>query len=376
MSQQVLTNQAALIYAEPPVFDAADLLGALNSALVSMGHVPLKPGPMMSEQFMLFSQPRLHATIAIHRTPLGTHGLERALNAARLGRAACDYQPILKKNRAHVVITVAAGETPLPFDPPEPVEARTLLEILFRLIRFVTAEARPVAAHLCTSDRLYKPEELDRALTRNLPASLLVHPTEVRVDQRAGGQTGVSLIAHQSAHLLGKTLIIEGLPLSVPKKLGEQLVESLIARHLEGKLPLANGDRVRKNDDITLHVRHEDSVSVSPDGAIVVSFWDQAPKANYLDRQSPFEGHRGYNALPPKSPMPEDMAEASDSSNWDSGYISGAALSSSPRKSGPPTWMIMVAIGMFLWIGLPLLDIPKSVIESTFSNGLNAEPLN
>ena len=36
--------------------------------------------------------------------------------------------------------------------------------------------------------------------------------------------------------------------------------------------------------------------------------------------------------------------------------------------------MILVGIGLFLWIGLPLLNIPKAVLEATFSEGLNNEP--
>ncbi|MEX0282332.1 MAG: hypothetical protein AB3N13_14205 [Arenibacterium sp.] len=370
MSQQVLTFQAALIYAAPPVFEAEELLSSLNSALVAMGHVPMTLGPMSSDQFVLFSQPKLHATIAVHRAPLGTQGLERALNSARNSKHGFEFQPALEKKRAHVVITVGEGDTPLPFDPPEPVDARTKLETLFRLIRFVTAEARPVAAHFCTSDRLYTPEELDKALTRTLPMSLLVHPSEVRVDQRAGGQTGTSLIAHQSHHLLGKTLIVEGLPVNVPRKLGQQLVDGLLTKYLEGELPLAEGDRIRKNEDITLYVRHVEPVNACPNGAIVVSFWSEPPRANYLDRQPAFEGHHGYNALAQKPRDTESVSDFAGAEDWDADYISSIGATSSQRKSGPPVWMILVAVGVFLWVGLPLLNVPQTLIESTFSEGL------
>ena len=86
MTQQVLTPQAALIYAETPEFDAEELLASLNTALVAMGHVPMTLGAMSSDQFILFSQPRLHATIAIHRSPLGAKGMERAPVEIRTSR--------------------------------------------------------------------------------------------------------------------------------------------------------------------------------------------------------------------------------------------------------------------------------------------------
>ncbi|MEX0338388.1 MAG: hypothetical protein AB3N11_05035 [Arenibacterium sp.] len=374
MSQQVLTPQAALIYADPPVFDAKELLASLNTALVAMGHVPTKLGQMSSDQFILVSQPRLHATIAIHRAPLGAKGLERALNTSRHVQHSFAFQPELEKKRAHVVVTIGEGDAPLPFDPPEPVDARTKLEILFRLIRFVTAEARPVVAHFCTSDRLYTPEELDKALTHSLPMSLLVHPREIRVDQRAGGQTGTSLIAHQTAHLLGKTLIIEGLPVNVPRKLCQQLVESLVAKYLDGDLPLADGDRIRKNEDITLYVRHIDPVTACPSGAIVVSFWADPPRANYLDRQPAFEGHHGYNALTHTPAPSEETTDSTGADEWGTDYIASIASAPTPRKSGPPVWMILVGVGLFLWVGLPLLNIPQTLVESTFSEGLLSDP--
>ena len=123
MTQQVLTPQAALIYAETPEFDAEELLASLNTALVAMGHVPMTLGPMSSGEFILFSQPRLHATIAIHRAPLGAKGMERALNMSRHVQQHFAFQPALEKKRVHVVVTVGEGEAPLPFDPPEPVDA-------------------------------------------------------------------------------------------------------------------------------------------------------------------------------------------------------------------------------------------------------------
>lgn len=372
MSNQVLTSQAALIYAAPPVFEPDTILMSLNSAIVSMGHAPLTLSPMASDQFMQFSHPALHATIAIHRAPLGISGLERALNAARVARHAFGFQEVIENNPAHVIITIGEGASPLPFDTPDPVPARTKLEILFRLMRVITAEARPKAAHLCTSDRFYTPEELDKALTRNLPISLLVHPIEMRVDQNETGQTGTSVIAHQSEHLLDKTLVIEGLPPNVPKQLAEQLIESLIGKYLSTDLPLANGDKIRKDAEMTLHVRHSDPLRHCPNGAIIVSFWSAPPHDGYLVNQPHFEGHPGYMPLvrkPNTSEQPQDE-EASDL-GWTPTYMSAVSSETNPRKSAPPMWMILTGIGLFLWVGLPLLNVPQMLIESTLSNRLD-----
>ena len=46
----------------------------------------------------------------------------------------------------------------------------------------------------------------------------------------------------------------------------------------------------------------------------------------------------------------------------------GSLRSTGKRQAGGSGWMILVGIGLFLWVGLPLLNLAKMAIESAFSD--------
>lgn len=375
MSDQVLNCQAALIYGRPPVLAPDELLSEFNGALTALGHQTVAQAPMSSEHFQLFSNDTWHATVALHQTPFSSKGLDRALSSIEWLDQDINYSKILSRSRAHIVVTVGEGPTPLPFETPPPVDVEVRLEIFHTLIRLVTAMARPKAAHFCVPDRLYTPTELDVALTRRLPPQLVAHSIPLPGVVGPNGQKGTTIIAHQSHILLGKTLIIEGLPARVPLKLGFQLIDSLLTKHLDGGLPLKAGDRIRKSDDLTLFIRHAPPGPACPKGGIIASFWSEPVSSDYLTDVVVFDGHRGYTAISTPKAEISEPAERESELEWSPAYSGASGVTSSNGKSSsPPTWMILVGVGIFLWVGLPLLNIPQQIIESAFSNSLSAEP--
>ncbi|WP_109463785.1 hypothetical protein [Albibacillus kandeliae] len=357
MSNQKVTTQANLIYASLPGLDFDRILLTLNGLLRRLGMPSLALSPMSSDRFALFSNETLHASIALHEGPLGEAGFERAL-AAPMAEPA-DIATMLRDNRAHVQISVGDGPTPVAFAPPTPVDITVRVEALQNLIKLVHAAAACKAAHVCSSDRFLMPEDISGFGTALAPA-MLVHPAPVGERTGPYGQSGSGMIAHQSRLLIGKTLVLEGIPTDVPNSMRLLLLDTLLNEHMRGRLTLEDGDRLTEVPGLTLYIRHDTAHE-----QIIASFWSAPPATGSSVPERIFLAHPGYGAT----------QGSSDSTESEEDWLFPETASSrvaAPTSSGAfPSWMILVAIGLFLWVGLPLLNIPQKVIESAFSNGID-----
>jgi len=372
MSDTTMKTQAALIFDGVPEVALEEIRIRINKALGKRGYPEFELGSGASDSFVLFRNPQFHATIAIHKTPLGLRGQERAAASPVVREKEADFAQIAQTGPAHILICVGEGPEPLSFDQPAPVETKIKLEVLLTLIRLVMRQARPVAAHLCTSDMFYTADDLDAAFSGGFPPSILVHPVETTKQTGPDGDERPGLILYQSEHLIGKTLVLEGVPASVPLDMSLSLADTIIRQHMKGTLPLADGDTLSETVGMELYVRHAEPDAAFPGGRIVASFWPSAPDGGAMPGE-PFPNHPGYAAVPATPGSDTSSGETGDGT-WvpPSPGSSYAPDGSSKRRSSG--WMILVGIGLFLWIGLPLLNIPKAVLEATFSEGLNNEP--
>lgn len=361
MPKLPLTTQAALIYEVPPEISLSDLLEPANAALSAAGLPVFEVGPAATEAFALFTAPKLHATLAIHNGALGVRGLERALAAEPDNTRLDRFETALTRGRAHMVIAVGEGPSPVRFDTPAPVPVADRLRVLACLMRCVTQIAAPMAAHVCAADRMFTPEDLETALAEAPERSLLLHPEALGGMIGPEGENGAGLAMRNAHHLIGRTLVIEGVPEPVPAEVTAKLAQTLIRQAAAGKIRLEDGASLRDGAGTTLHIRHEAPDAADPAGRVIASFWTE-PAQKGAEAEPPFVPHPGYAAVPVEPPAaPEAPADA-----WAS-IAPPPHVSERPAKTGP-NWMLWVGFGLFLWIGLPLLNVPKMVIESAFSS--------
>ncbi|MAY88898.1 MAG: hypothetical protein CML02_19515 [Pseudooceanicola sp.] len=372
-----LTTQAALLYDSKPGFDPVSVLDELNTKH-KLGTFALDQ--MATPQFALLTDGKMHATIAVHANPIGAQALARALASPVSAAKDADFPALVNSCRAHVVISVGSGTSPVTLDAVEPAPVEQRLKLLFALLRMVHRRYRCRAAHLCTSDLLYTPKDLDIELGQPLPPALVVHPelTRAAATEVGGSKPPLRhLIGHNSQYLLGRTLIVEDIPDPVPLDMAQTLLDTLLHQATRGALPLAHGDRLSEKLGTALYVRHLSANAAFPAGRIVVSFSETAPPRTRQTAGQPFLPHPGYAAISGHSaeaaPRPNDEWTPDRSArDRDTDPVGLAGLSASPReRSGSsPTWMILVGVGLFLWIGLPLLNVPQKLLQATFSDGL------
>ncbi|MEC7256735.1 MAG: hypothetical protein VXW58_02850, partial [Pseudomonadota bacterium] len=265
-----LTTQAALLYDTKPDFDPVSVLDELNTKH-RFGTFGLDS--MATPQFALLTDGKMHATIAVHANPLGAHSLKRALASPVSAAKDSDFPTLVNDCRAHIVVSVGSGTSPVTLDTVEPVAVETRLKLLFALLRMVHRRYRCRAAHLCTSDLMYTPKDLDIELGQPLPPALVVHPEFTR-PTAPGADTDAPplrrLIAHNSQYLLSRTLIIEDIPEPVPLDMAQTLLDTLLHQAARGALPLAHGDQLSETMGMALHVRHLSANAAFPAGRIVV----------------------------------------------------------------------------------------------------------
>lgn len=365
MSKLPLTTQAALMFQSVPSLDLAQLLEEANAQLAGADLPVFEMDPTGTDVFALLRSEKMHATIAVHSGPLGLRGLERALTAPAAEARIAHFEQALTKGRAHVVIAVGEGPSPVRFDTPVPVAAKLRLAVLARLIACITARERPLAAHLCSSDLLYTPQALEAAIAAPSDESLLLHPEPLTDQTGPDGEEGRGLILRNSHHLLDRTLVIEGVPEPVPAKVTAKLAHTLLRQARAGKIRLDHGASLKDAAGTTLRIRHEDPDAADPAGRIVVSFWSAPAASGGAETAQPFIPHPGYTAFP--ADVPEQDAPGPQP-GWPALGDDAQHPAPAPRASGP-NWMLWVGFGLFLWIGLPLLNVPKMVIESAFSSG-------
>lgn len=361
MEDATLTTQAALLYPATPDLTFDELLTEINTFLTRRGEQALERSEMSSQHFVLFSNPRLHVSIALHATPLGARGLDQALTAAVTRAKGEDFDRLAADSPAHLRIAVGDGPHPMPIERPDAVQVRTKLRLLQEVLRLVTARARPLAAHLCTSDLFYTPEELAAALAAAPSPVLTLHPVPTPKQTGPRGRDGTGLIAWQSHHLIGRTLVLEGIPEAVPLEMSLALLDTLVREKVKGALALAEGDALKETLGMALYVRHAAPDATFPKGRIIVSFWPEPAEAAGTEAPAPFRPHPGYSAV---TAVWERDAEGGESVTLGHGSL----RSTGKRQAGGSGWMILVGIGLFLWVGLPLLNLPKMAIESAFSD--------
>lgn len=362
MPKMPLTTQAALIYEAPPELSLSALLSEANADLAKSGLPAFEMGPASSAVFGLFTAPAMHATVAVHPGPLGTRGLERALAAETSEARMQQFEAALIEGRAHVVIAVGEGPSPVRFDTPTPVPVETRLKVLATLMKSVMGQARPLAGHNCAADRMFTVQALEDAVARAPEHALLLHPEILPAQTGPDGESGTGLVLFNSHYLLGRTLVIEGVPEQVPAAVTEKLAKTLIRQACAGKINLDDGASLRDAAGTTLHIRHEAPDQADPAGRIVASFWTGAATDGGADTAAPFISHPGYAAVPVEE-HPEPTVGREE---W-SGVEPSAHLAEKTARTGP-NWMLWVGFGLFLWIGLPLLNVPKMAIEAAFSS--------
>jgi len=365
MTDQTLITQAALIYPVAPQLPLASIFEELNELDI---WPEMTASPMSSPQFALFANADLHASVAIHRNRLGGPGFDRALNSEVTKAKPDDFDRILDLSQAHVVISVGDGPTPAAFDKPKPVPVSTRAALLFELIRIVMSQVRPQAAHLCTSDMFYSTEELDKALLQPLPPILMIHP--VPAVSRANGTRSNAMIAQQAQYLIGRTLVIDAVPDPVPTEMSVVLIDTLIRQHMSGALPLKDGDALAEALGMSLLIRRVPPDADFPAGRIVASFADETEESKMSETAVDFRPHPGYGAVATARPEPERQGDIPDWTPPEGASVRGSSSSTESSK-GIPTWMILVGVGLFLWVVVPLLDIPRLAIQAAFSNDLN-----
>lgn len=352
-------TQAALLYPEAPGLSFDDLLTAFNADLRQAGEMSFSLGGDTSERFALFTHAGVHATVAIHAGPIDRGAAARAVTSAASLGLPVDVEAVLASHRAHMLISVADGPSPAAFDTPEPVPAELRVDLLARLTRLVAEQAPPEAIHLTAADRMYSARDI-AAIEQSDPAPMLIHPHLTGESTSTGGARGYGLRAEGSQVLLGGPVLdVEGIPETMPPRSAHKLACKLLRAYSAGKLRLNDGSRVNTPGGLSLRIRHEDGSDSAPGGSIVASFHGRAPASPQV--VAPFPPHQGYLAMrtPPASGPATDGPDIS----WVPPASGSAA---SERAQGSSRWMIFVGIGLLLWIGLPLLNIPETVIKAAF----------
>ena len=369
MSNTRMATQAALIYADQPTLNLDEIRVRINKALSKRGYPEFEMGMGSSEQFALFRSSKMHATVALHNGPLGIRGQERAAVNAVTRAKDTDFASIAQNSSAHVLICVGDGPDPVSFDQPAPVDVKIKLEVLLTLIRLVMRQARPKVAHLCTSDMFYTADELEAGFANGFAPSMMLHPIETKPQPGPDGELRKSLILFQSEYLAGKTIVLEGIPDPVPLDMSLSLAETMIRQHMKGTLPLADGDALKEAVGMELYIRHAEPNAAFPSGRIIASFWATPAETADATAATPFINHPGYAAIS-ASPSSRDDAEDATDDTWSPSSTRSAYVSDKASGKRSSSWMLLVGIGLFLWIGLPMLNIPKAVLEATFSEGL------
>ena len=344
MTDTEFPMQASLVYDAAPRFDFAALTEAANLVLRETGHGALVIKPQSTEVFALFGNDILHATVAIHDAPL------------RLGGTAGEK---LSVSKAHVEITVRSGPDPVAFDKPEPVSVVLLASLLQQLARSVHEAAPCKSMHIAASDRFFSADVFDD-LGASLTPHLFLSPEKLTDVVGPEGQTGQQYVFHQSRHFVGRELVLRGVPAKVPQEMITTLIDALIAQHLNGSVPLLDGDTISGSLDISLNVRH----ATSRDGraCVLVSFW---PEPEGTSPQIP-----AFSVQTATSPAPTPTA-AEYPDEWSAPGSGAYSTAKSTEKGSKSTWILLVGLGLFLWVGLPMLEIPQKVIKSAFSNDLS-----
>ena len=344
MTDTEFPMQASLVYDAAPRFDFAALTGAANLVLRETGHGALMIKPQSTEVFALFGNDILHATIAIHDTPL------------RLGGTTGEK---LAVSKAHVVISVRSGSDPVAFDKPEPASVVLMASLLQQLARSVHEAAPCKSVHIAASDRFFSADVFDD-LDATLTPHLFLSPEKLTDVVGPEGQTGQQYVFHQSRHFVGRELVLRGVPAKVPEVMVTTLIDTLIHQHLNGAVALGDGDTISGSLDISLFVRH----ATSRDGraCVLVSFW---PEPEGTSPQLPV-----FSVQTATSPAPAPIA-VEDPDDWSAPGPGAYSTDNRTDKGSKSTWILLVGLGLFLWVGLPMLDIPQKVIKSAFSNDLS-----
>lgn len=379
MPKDTLTTQAALIYADRPGLPFDTILDRLNSALAKRDIQPMETRDPSSREFRLIGNDRLHATIAIHGNPLGSRGQTRALKISEQLGATQDFEALAQTCPAHIQICVGEGPSPVLFEAPKPVPAAQRLMLLFTVLRLVMGYARPAAVHLCVSDRFYDSDDLEQSLSGGPAPDLLWHPQVFARRQDAGGRTREDLVLHQSECLLGRTLILSGLPAKMPLAQRLDLAQRLTHQHLDGSAPLEDGVIAGSDGQPTLSIRTFPPDLSAPHGRIVAEATGSTPSNETVPLFAP---HRGYSAVSHDPGDPGDPAKpglrpgdsGADDTGWQDHDIPSARPGPRPKTRKSAAWITLGVLGLFLWVGLPMLNLPKLALEAAYSEPLDLMP--
>lgn len=360
MTSSILNTQAALVYRAPPVIDLGALRARINAELASSGSPALEDSPMSSDEFVLFRNARLHVTVAIHRTPLPTRGLQHALSAPATRSRRTDFAALIAQSRAHVIVSVGDGPAPIPLEPVTPAPPALKLALLHKTVSLLHTQSPAEALHTGANDLFHTAAEIETAATQAIVAGFVMHPLAADAPARA-------LRMINSELLIGKVLEIHGIAEKVPVSMQLVLANTLVVQHIAGNLPLEDGDRLEDSVGMGLTIRHARPTAQAPEGRLVVAFDNDGLQRAPRWETAVFTPHPGYSApLAPPAPAALD-GQVEWIPPGAGGYSSRVVAAAENRSSN---WMIWVGIGLFLWIGLPLLNIPQMILQATFSEDL------
>jgi len=302
MVDAIFNVEATALFYDRPQPDVVELLGELNKHMSNQDGCYMSMSPLSHADWWLLSCEKFHIMITFSDEAAPHKKFQAAVTSPVTSLRRFDYSQALQSHRTHMHVEIGDGNAPLPpeariimqeFGSATECDPELKMKALHWTSQFIARHVGFLALHFAPSDRLFCPEELAAAMNVDFPTQLLTHPIPSMPKPGPTGVEGWSLTLRNPHHLPGRAIELEGIPVPVPLATAVQLMTTLFAARLKGKMPLNHGDILTPSKKWSLYVRHDLPTEEAPDGRVILSFWDcmghDAPAPQAAPEQTPAE---------------------------------------------------------------------------------------
>ena len=302
MTDSIFDLTAHFLFAGKPTLNLENILTLINDRTAKHGAAQLSLSPLSTNSYAVICGANVHATITVSRGRCPHTSAEALAQKNDLTNA---QREVLTTHDAHITVEVADSDAPVTAKTremyaamgirPRACPAATKLRLFHALCDVLAEAAAPELIHLHPADQILSASDLAALRQEALPVSLLV-VTE-RGDTRIGpgGAVGDDIIARNGDYLVGKTLVLRGVPNEMATQEMSDLLMRIMHQYRDGRLALADGDRLAAAEGVTLHVYHE-TLPEAGKTQIVASFWPAPVKVQPKRATRAKSKARGFHA--------------------------------------------------------------------------------
>lgn len=297
MKQDIFNVQAALLYAEAPVMDAAALTTAIHKRAAWTGVacaleiLPCATG----DQVLTLGGGGVHVTISLQNAPCPPEVFAAALQAPIRKVKSFDFEGAIAEHSAAIVITIGDGDKPLPqearqmsggMSEADPIQKLMVLQLVMQSL---IEEATPLMVDFCPSHSLLSPVEFDAVADMALPVPILFHPLLEVGGASQKDQPLLRMTAQQSQFLAEKELILDGAPADMNPGLMINILATLIIEHRSGGLEFEHGAVIDLGEGLAVQFIETKAEPEAPTGRIIARLtdpegpFDTSPRAEITD---------------------------------------------------------------------------------------------